>query len=278
MQEQQLTFGLPKPGRALIGAMVAVTAIWVFFAVGINFGNAGTTIFDALVGSDAILKGQVWRLLTSMLLHQPSGTGSVGHLLTTLFGLYFLGSSLEERWGKSRFILFLIGAGVFAAALQVLVSTLLPTLQKSMVLNGRGEPIFYGALGVVDAVAIAWALSFRGRQVRLFFVLPVSGFGLIVFVIAMNVLYVLAMETRHEGLVTPFGGILAGFLFAEGSPVRRAYLKWKLGRLQGRSAALQDLGGGFGKGGLAKGSRPAHLRVIRGGQDADKKLDKNLLN
>lgn len=271
--QQQLTFGLPKPGRALIGTMVAFTAIWVFFAVSINWGNAGSGAFEALVGSDAILRGQVWRLLTSMLLHQPKGPGSVGHLLTTLFGLYFLGASLEERWGKRRFLGFLVGAGVFAAALQVLVGALIPTLHNGMVLNGHGEPVFYGALGVVDAIAIAWALSFRGQQVRLFFVLPVSGFGMIMFVIAMNVLYVLAMETRHEGLVTPFGGIIAGFLFAEGSPVRRAFLKWKLGRLQGRSAALNDLGGGFGK------SRPAHLRVIRGGQsDDDKKLDKNLLN
>lgn len=263
--QEQLTFGLPKPGRALIGTMIAVTAIWVFFAVGINWGNAGSSAFEALVGSDAILQGQLWRLLTSMLIHQPTGPGSVGHLLTTLFGLYFLGASLEERWGKRRFVTFLVGAGVFAAASQVLVGALIPTLR---------QPVFYGALGVVDAIAIAWALSFRGQQVRLFFVLPVSGFGMILFVIGMNVLYVLAMETRREGLVTPFGGILAGFLFAEGSPVRRAFLKWKLGRLQGRSAALNEMGKGFGK-----GSRPAHLRVIRGGQSEDeKKLDKNLLN
>ena len=261
---EQVSFGLPKPGRALIGAMIAVTAIWVLFASAINWGSAGQEIFLWVVGSDDILRGEVWRLFTTFLVHQPTGPGSVGHLLTTLFGLYFLGASLEERWGPRRFLVFLLGSGVFAAALQVVFGWLIPTLH---------QPAFFGALGVIDAIAVAWALSFRGQQVRLFFVLPISGFGMILFVLAMNVLYVLAMEQRREGLVTPFGGMLAGFLFAEGSPVRRRYLEWRLGRLQARAAALS----GAGKGSPSRGrGRPAHLQVIEGGQS--KKPDKSMLN
>ena len=177
---EQVSFGLPKPGRALIGAMIAVTAIWVLFASAINWGSAGQEIFLWVVGSDDILRGEVWRLFTTFLVHQPTGPGSVGHLLTTLFGLYFLGASLEERWGPRRFLVFLLGSGVFAAALQVVFGWLIPTLH---------QPAFFGALGVIDAIAVAWALSFRGQQVRLFFVLPISGFGMILFVLAMNVLY-----------------------------------------------------------------------------------------
>lgn len=258
---EQVSFGLPKPGRALWGAMIAVTAIWVLFASAINWGGGGAELFAWLVGSDDILRGQVWRLVTSFLLHQPTGPGSVGHLLTTLFGLYFLGASLEERWGGRRFLGFLVGAGAFASLLQAGFGYLVPTLH---------QPAFYGALGVIDAIAVAWALSFRGQQVRLFFVLPISGFGMIVFVFAMNVLYVLAMEQRREGLVTPFGGMLAGLLFAEGSPVRRRYLQWKLGRLQTQAARLS------GAAGARPRAKAAHLSVIEGGQS--KKPDKSLLN
>ncbi|NUP13674.1 MAG: rhomboid family intramembrane serine protease [Polyangiaceae bacterium] len=258
--QEQISFGLPKPGRALIGTMIGVTAIWVLFAAAINWGSAGIDLFNLMVGSDDVYRGQVWRLLTSFMVHQPSGPGSVGHLLTTLFGLYFLGASLEQRWGGQRFLLYLFGAGLFASSLQLLVGTLIPTLHQ--------EP-YYGALGVIDAIAVAWALSFRGQQVRLFFVLPISGFGMIVFIVVMNVLYIIAMETRREGLVTPFGGMLAGFLFAEGSPVRRRYLQWKLGKLQAQSEML--------RGGTARPrARPAHLSVIQGGQS--KKPDKSMLN
>jgi len=88
-----------------------------------------------------------------------------------------------------------------------------------------------------------------------------------VFIFAMNLLYIIAMEQRRDGLVTPFGGMLAGLLFAEGSPVRRKYLEWKLSRLQSKAASF----GGGGRG------RPAHLSVIRGGRD-EKKPDKSMLN
>lgn len=257
--QQQMSFGLPKPGRALIGVMLGVTILWVGFAIAINWIGVGQSWFAAIVGSDAVLRGELWRLVTAPWLHQPSGPGSVGHLLFALIGLYFLGSSVEERMGPKRFLLFLLGSGAFAAALQVVVPQLIPSLR---------QPVFFGSIGIIDAIAVAWALSFRGQQVRLFFVLPVSGFGMILFVLAMNVFYVLAMEQRHEGLVTPFGGMLAGLLFAEGSPVRRAYLKWKLGRLQAKSASLSST--------TRPRARPSHLQVIEGGQS--KKPDKSMLN
>lgn len=254
-----MTFGLPKPGKALIGAMLVVTGIWVFFAAGMNYAGAGPDVFALLVGSDAILEGEVWRLVTSFLVHRPSGAGSVGHLLTTLLGLYFLGGSLEERWGPKRFIMFLLACGVFAAAMQVLVGRLVAPLH---------QPVFFGALGVIDAIAIAWALSFRGRQVRLFFVLPVSGSGLILFVVGVNVLYLIGMDQRIDGLVTPFGGMLAGWMGADGSPVRNAYLRWKLGRLGLAKRKLQSE--------RVRRAGGPELRVIRGG--GGDKIDKNMLN
>ncbi len=261
MRDETLSFGFPKPGRALIGAMAVLVVIWVFLAVTINWGGFGTDVFDALVGSRAILRGEVWRILTCFLVHQPSGPGSVGHLLTSVLGLYFLGASLEQRWGAKRFLTFLLIAGVASSLLQLVVGSLIQTL---------GQPRWYGALGVIDAVAIAWALSFRGQQVRLFLVLPVSGTMMIAFIVGMNILYVIAMEVRPDGLITPFGGMLAGFLMADGSPVRRAYLNWKLQRLKAQSAALSS--GPKGRG------RAAHLTVIRGGQADEKKPDKSMLN
>ena len=186
--------------------------------------------------------------------HQPSGPGSASHVLFSVIGLYFLGATLEERWGGRRFATFLVLSGVFASLSQVLVTKLFPALH---------QPAFFGALGVIDAIAIAWALSFRGQQVRLFFVLPISGTWLIGLVVVMNVLYLIGLDQRAEGFVTPFGGMIAGWALADGTAPRRAYLKLRLRRLAAQSEKL---------GSKAK-NRPG-LRVIEGG----KKVDRDMLN
>ena len=100
----------------------------------------------------------------------------------------------------------------------------------------------------------------------MFFVLPVSGKGLIVFVVGLNVLYLIALESRPEGLAGPFGGMLAGWLLADGSPLRRFYLQWRFKRLQTASQSLRSLGV----------QRGPSLRVIEGG--GGKKPDKRTLN
>src|SRR6478735_727883 len=92
--------GLPRPGKAVIGLMVAVLVVWLSFAIGLNWGNVSGDLFALLAGdTSAVLHGQVWRLFTAPLLHTPSGARAVSHLLSALFGLYFLGTSLEEAWG-----------------------------------------------------------------------------------------------------------------------------------------------------------------------------------
>jgi uncharacterized membrane protein YgcG len=93
---------------------------------------------------------------------------------------------------------------------------------------------WFGFTPVLEAIAIAWALSFRDRQARLMFVLPVSATGLVWFVVGLSVLRVIAVSEAPEGLLSPFGGMFAGWLFGGGtpSPLRRAFLKLKLLQLE----------------------------------------------
>ena len=263
-ERPQLTFGLPKPKKGLLGLLVAITAIWVFFAAGITWGGADGRIFELLAGTSDVFREpwRVYTVFTNVFLHRPTGPGSVSHLLTTLMLIYFLGASLEERWGTKRFLMFTIGSAWFASALQLCLGTLIGHLKPSL-----AQPFYFGGLGMGEAIAVAWAMSFKDRQVRLFFVLPVSGFGLIVFTFAMNILYLIANDTRYEGLVTPFGGMLAGYLFSDASPLRRWYLQARFNQLQKQSASLRKL----------RTESAARLRVIDGGA-SQKRPDKSMLN
>jgi membrane associated rhomboid family serine protease len=204
--------------------MLVLLAIWLIFAVGINWGGAPESLFYLFCGStDRILHGEVWRLFTAPLMHLPSGT--IGHILSALLGLYFLGASLETSWGGKRFLRFMIASALLAYSLQMVAELILPARFRT--------EVWLGAIPVVEAIAIAWALSFRGQTVRLFFVLPVSSAGLILFVVGMSVMYLIAAVTPPSGMIAPFGGMLAGWLFGGGnpSPMRRLWLKLRLAQL-----------------------------------------------
>jgi membrane associated rhomboid family serine protease len=223
-----LQMNFPRPGRVLKVVMIGVLAVWLAFAVALNWASAPESVFLLFCGNtDRVLSGEVWRLLTAPWLHLPSGT--VGHVISSLLGLYFLAPSLEERWGGRRFARFLLFSALFAYAFQLLIELILPASIGARLV---GE-YWFGAMPVVEAVAIAWALSFRGQTVRLFFVLPVSSTGLILFVVGTSLMYLIAAAQSPSGLIAPFGGMIAGYLWggSSPSPLRRAWLKLRLAQL-----------------------------------------------
>ena len=263
MRPSPVQFALPRPGKAIAGMMITLSVLWVALAVSVNWINVGTSVAAFMAGtSSGVLHGQIWRLFTAPLIHD---TSNPWHLLTTLLGLWFLAPSLEERWGPRRMLVFLLGSAAFAFAMQVLVGLLVTKLNRSL---------WFGGLGMIEAVAVAWALSNRDSQVRMFFLLPVSAMTMVFIVFALSVLNVIALnEHTHEGLVTPFGGMLAGWLFSDRSPLRRLYLQLKLRRLQAETAKLRADQAAATRARRAEG--PA-LRVIDGGKAPPK--DKRELN
>lgn len=254
----QVSGGFQMPGRALKGVLLALLAVNIAFAVAINFGGASAELFYALCGNtDKILHGQVWRLVTAPWMHEPRGT--ISHLLFALIGLFFLTPQLEAQWGAKRTLRFLFFSGLIAYSIQGLLELVLPAKFSAQLVPAY----WYGAAPVIEAVAVAWALSFRGQTVRLFFVLPVTSGMLLGFVIAVSVLRVLWLSNAPEGLLSPFGGMLAGWLLGGGSPspLRRMWLRFRLRQLD----AQVEKESADRKKRVAKSS----FRVIEGGRGKD---------
>jgi membrane associated rhomboid family serine protease len=266
MSQGPVAFSLPRLGPVLRAVLIALFAIWLVFALGLNWGEVSIAPFLALTAEqEALLSGQVWRLVTAPLLHAPN---AVGHILSALMGLYFLGSTLESRLGSRRFASFLAWAAVLPYLVQALLLLVLPdSLGQKL---APSSP--FGAMPAVEAVAIAWAYSFRGQTVNLFFVLPVTSTGLVWFVVGFSVLALIAGQTPPSGHLALFAGMGVGYLLGGGtpSPLRRWYLAR---RLQGLEREV--------RGERRKRRSPAAsgLRVIPGGRkqsgDPD---DKKLLN
>jgi membrane associated rhomboid family serine protease len=263
--ESPLQGAFPRPGKTLRVVLISVFTVWLAFAVGLNWAGASESVFFALCGNtERILHGEVWRLFTAPWLHMPSGT--IGHVVSALLGLYFLSPALESRWGSARFARFLLLAALSAYGTQMLAELVLPSSLALRIAAPGGY--FYGALPVVEAIAIAWALSFRGQTVRLLGVFPITSNQLILIVIATSLMYVVAAAQGPSGLISPFGGMFAGWLFGGGSPspFRRYWLQLRLAKLdaEARKEAKDR----------KRRAEKSGLRVITGGRENDKGEDK----
>jgi len=245
---------LPRPGRALKVILIALLGVWLMFAMALNWANADPAIFQFFAGNtDAILRGQVWRLFTASLIHMPNDPW---HVVGSLLGLYFLGASLEQRWGGRRFTFFLVWSGVLAYLCQFAGELLLPSGIAGRLSSGY----WFGSVPVIEAVSVAWALNFRGQTVRLLFILPVTATGLLAFVVGFSLLRLIAVQQTPEGLISPFGGLAAGWLLGGGtpSPLRKLYLKFRYAQLE-REAAQERKE-------RARRAKKAPFSVIEGGR------------
>ncbi len=101
---------------------------------------------------DLVLRGQVWRVLTFLLV--PPALEGLLQAALMLYFYYFIGTALEARWGARRFLLYyLIGAlGAIAAGF----------------ITGFGVNQF-----LYLSMFFAFAIQYPDFQLLLFFVLPI---------------------------------------------------------------------------------------------------------
>jgi membrane associated rhomboid family serine protease len=229
-----MTMALPRPGRGLKVVLITVLAFGIVNGFLHAWVPGGDAVFNALVCNiDRVLHGEVWRLVSSGLLTDPT---SFGDLIFTLLGLYFLAPDLERRWGDLRLICFLLGSILAGNLLVIAVALLAPA---SALAARFHQPVVFGASAAISAIAVAWARDNANLTVRLFFVVPVRGKWLLWAVIGFAVLHIIFPTVLPEGVVAPFGGIAVGMLFG-GTPslARSMYLRMKLMVLRRRAHSI----------------------------------------
>jgi rhomboid protease GluP len=144
-----------------------------------------------LKANDAILNGELWRLLTPVLLHS---TGSLLHIGFNMYALYALGPGLERHYGHARFLALYLLGGFAGNVLSFLLSP-----KYSL---GASTAIF-GLIGA-EGVFLFHNRELFGRNAQraLINILTVAGINLIIG---------LSPGIDNWGHV---GGLLGGTLFA----------------------------------------------------------------
>ncbi len=200
-------WNLPAPILILI-VLTAVASI-----VGANWHPL--LEYGILSGPAVFEKFQAWRLVTWVFfeLHPIS-------LLFACLMLYWFGRDLCSTWGYTKFLAVYFG---FAAAVGL-----------ATVLFGRfiwNQVYMFPHLGswpLSEALIIAYASLFPERTINIYFVLPVQGRSLIYITIGGTVLF--ALFYGFAGFVPHFLAEFFMLLYVGG--LRRAYLRWKLQRME----------------------------------------------
>lgn len=238
---QQMGFGIPPFTKGVKWLVIATVATSVLVPLLKNFAGISIEAYVALVPelvlhsfSWARLHGFFWTPLTYTFLEREPLD-----LIFSLLALWLIGSTLEQRWGTRKFVVFYFATAVFAALATLLLGAFLPAV---------GVFPYVGNWGVIEAMVAATAIQLPDVQffLYLFFVrakwmLPISAGTILLYVIIYG-------PVRFIPVIF---GLLAGLVLSGGvrTPKQlmlRARVWW-----------------------IDRRMRKSNLRVVRGGQPDD---------
>jgi membrane associated rhomboid family serine protease len=153
----QLRFNWPKLTPVVRWLLIINVAIYVSSIIITPLGNFvykwGS--LDVTTPASAI---QLWRLITYQFLHDPT---NFFHIFFNMFGLYFLGPTLEQQWGSRKLLTFYLGCGVAGGLFYMLLAA--KFLQPGVLIGASGS-----ILGLLAVCAILFP-----HFVIIIFVFPV---------------------------------------------------------------------------------------------------------
>jgi len=141
--------------------------------------------------------GWVWQVFTYMFLH-----GSFWHLFFNMYALLLFGRPLEQRWGKSRFLMFYfftgVGAGIITFIWNLFGNPYIPTI---------------GASGAIFGVMLAFGLEFPDTVLLLFFLIPVRARYAAFIFGGIELIMIVTGSMRGIGHFTHLAGLLFGYIY-----------------------------------------------------------------
>lgn len=152
-----------------------------------------------------ILKGQIWRILTWVLV--PPDTSILFLLIMMLF-YYQLGTTLERTWGTFRFNAYIFG-GVFFTILGAFGLYAATFFFKGQILLGMGS--FFTTNYINLSIFLAFALCYPDMQVLLYFIIPIRMKWLAIVYVVMILFEML--QVGWAGRIAIFMSLLNFVLF-----------------------------------------------------------------
>ena len=128
-----------------------------------------------------VLKGQVWRLVTWILI--PPDSSNLFFVLITLYLYYSLGGLLERIWGTYKYNVYLFSGllftilGAFVLCGYSVLMGAQPTMYTGLYLLNNGSTVYFGQFStyyINMSIFLACAASIPDVQVLLMFLFPIK--------------------------------------------------------------------------------------------------------
>jgi membrane associated rhomboid family serine protease len=196
----------------VVAALMAVTAVVSIVASVAARNGAPGLVSGGLLVTPAVWHGQIWRLATWVLYELDALS-----LLFACLTLYWFGGDLARAWGARRFLAVYLGLAVAAATVTCLVALIWPAVAQIPQV---------GSWPVQTGLIVAWGLLHPQRELRLYFVVRVTGRQLVWVTLAGTVLFSL-----FNGLARYVPHFAAQLLMmAWLGPARRGLARWRRAR------------------------------------------------
>lgn len=168
----------PWDQRSMVSLLIIVNV--AIFVANFLLTNRTSAITELMALDPEMMKQplQWYRVLSYGFAHSsrtPGGEFSVFHILFNMASLYFLGRSVEDRYGRWEFLRFYLIA--------VVLGGLYWTLR-----TWNGGPSMLGASGAVTAVCMLFVFNFPKAELLLMGVIPMPAWVLGVIIIVGNML------------------------------------------------------------------------------------------
>lgn len=228
------------PKLTYINKIIIIISVALFILAAL-LRVAGISFLEAYFGLSAhmVTKGFIYQVIT----YPFVGRG----LLEIVFGcliVWFVGSELEEQWGRKRYSSFLLTSVLGAAIIYILISLIFfsNSFVFSIPLTGLG--------GMCNALLLSYAILYPDRVFSFMLIFPVKAKYFCMILIAMQ-LYMGFFSPAGALAWGHLGAMLSGFIFmiVVSSP-----------RYKNIVSAIEDH--------KQKANRK-HLKVIDGGKDGN---------
>lgn len=188
-----------EPNRGLLNSVLpegGICKILIIAHIAV-FALQAMTRGDGLTGllalqPAAFMHGEIWRLFTFGFVHPLD-------LYAFIFGLFFIwwfGSDLEQMYGSMEFLCFYLTAMVLGGVAFMAVAYA----------RENSDAVLLGAMGPITAVTVLYAWHFPSHTIRIFFILPVP-IWLVVVLQVLGAMFLARENAAYVVTAAAFGSL-----------------------------------------------------------------------
>lgn len=155
----------------------------------------------------AILRGWVWQFLTYMFLHIDPF-----HVFFNMLMLWFIGTVLEQQWGRREFLRFFLFCGVGAAIFYEAMVLIRPLITDVPIFaSGTGRMI--GASGAIYGLLFAFGYLYPDQPILFGMLIPMPARVLVAILIILSFMSSLRPGADNIAHFAHLTGMLVAWLY-----------------------------------------------------------------